>query len=82
MVVVIAGAAIALYQTLGFIVTMSLLVFTLLVVDRAQAVCARRLASAHVLLSLFGTALKSPLDRVLVLSDAEKWEPVFRIRAY
>ena len=32
MVVVITGAAIALYQTLGFIVTMSLLVFMLLVV--------------------------------------------------
>ena len=39
LVVVIAALAIALYQRLGFILTMSLLVFALLVGRRAQATC-------------------------------------------
>jgi hypothetical protein len=66
MVVVISGFAIASYQTLGFLITMSLLVFVLLVVIERQPVhYAAMYAIVLTLLAygLFGKALKSPLER-------------------
>lgn len=68
-VVVATGIAVALYQRLGFLITMSLLVFSLLVlVERRNLV---RAAVYSVGLSvfaywLFGIALKSPLERGLL----------------
>jgi hypothetical protein len=66
MVVVIAAAAIASYQTVGFLVTMSLLVFVLLTVIERQPV---HYAAAYALVltllayALFAKALKSPLEQ-------------------
>ena len=66
MVVVIAGAAVASYQTIGFLITMSLLVFVLLVVIERQPV---HYAAAYALVltllayALFAKALKSPLEQ-------------------
>jgi hypothetical protein len=65
LVVIISGLAISVYQWLGFIVTISLLVFTLLVVVERKNVF--RAAAYSVGLTvmawwLFGTALKSPLE--------------------
>ena len=65
LVVVISGLAISVYQWLGFIVTISLLVFTLLVVVERKNVF--RAAAYSVGLTViawwvFGTALKSPLE--------------------
>jgi len=65
LVVVIAGVATTLYQPLGFILTMSLLVFTLLMVIERKNVL--RAAAYSVGLTMvawwvFGTALKSPLE--------------------
>ena len=66
MVVVIAAAAIASYQTIGFLITMSLLVFVLLVVIERQPV---HYAAAYALVltllayALFAKVLKSPLER-------------------
>ena len=65
MVVVIAGAAIASYQKLGFILTMSLLVFILLVVierRRLHYAAAYAIALTGIAWWVFGTALKSPLE--------------------
>jgi hypothetical protein len=65
MVVIIAGAATAGYQTLGFLLTMSLLVFVLLVAIERQPV---HYAAAYAIgltvfaWWLFGKALKSPLE--------------------
>jgi hypothetical protein len=66
MVVVISGVAIASYQTIGFLITMSLLVFVLLVVIERQPV---HYAAAYALVltllayALFAKALKSPLEQ-------------------
>jgi hypothetical protein len=66
MVVVISGVAIASYQTVGFLITMSLLVFVLLVVIERQPV---HYAAAYALVltllayALFAKALKSPLEQ-------------------
>ena len=66
LVVVITACATALYQHLGFIITMSLLVFTVLVVVERKNVL--RAAAYSISLTLFaywlfGVALKSPLER-------------------
>jgi hypothetical protein len=69
LVVLAAAAAITLYRPLGFLITMTLLVFSLLVlVERRNIVPA---AAYSVGLSvfaywLFGIALKSPLERGLL----------------
>src|SRR5438067_13008853 len=65
MVVVIAGIAITFYQTLGFILTMTLLVFTLLIVVERKPVlnaAAYSIGLTGVAWWLFGTALKSPRE--------------------
>jgi hypothetical protein len=65
MVVVIAGIAITFYQTLGFILTMTLLVFTLLIVVERKPVlnaAAYSIGLTMIAWWLFGTALKSPLE--------------------
>ena len=64
-VVVITAIAVASYQTLGFLVTMSLLVFVLLVVIERQPVhyaAAYAIALTGIAWWVFGTALKSPLE--------------------
>jgi len=64
-VVVIAGVAISVYQWLGFIVTMTLLVFTLLVaIERKNIIRAAAYSLGLTLIAwwVFGTALKSPLE--------------------
>ncbi len=66
LVVGITAVAVALYQTLGFIVTMVLLVFTLLVaVERRNLVRAAAYSIGLTLFAywLFGIALKAPLER-------------------
>jgi putative tricarboxylic transport membrane protein len=65
LLVIISGIAISVYQWLGFIVTISLLVFMLLVVVERKNVL--RAAAYSVGLTViawwvFGTALKSPLE--------------------
>jgi len=65
-VVVIAAAAIASYQTLGFVITMSLLVFVLLVVVERQPVhyaAAYAIGLTGLAWWLFGKALKAPLEQ-------------------
>jgi hypothetical protein len=67
-VVVITAAAIALYQTLGFLITMTLLLFTLtFVAERRPPLHAAAFSIGVVALTylLFGVALKSPLERGL-----------------
>jgi Tripartite tricarboxylate transporter TctB family len=66
LVVVITAVAVALYQTLGFLVTMALLVFTLLaVVERRNLVRAALYSVGLTVFAywLFGIALKAPLER-------------------
>jgi hypothetical protein len=65
LVVLIAGIATMLYQWLGFILTMSLLVFTLLmVVERKNVIRAAAYSLGLTMIAwwVFGTALKSPLE--------------------
>jgi len=68
LVVVIAGAAVLAYRPLGFLITMALLVFALLVVIERRRLA---FAAAHSIVLtlfaywLFGKALKSPLERGL-----------------
>lgn len=65
-VVVIAAGAAASYQTLGFIITMSLLVFVLLVVVERQPLhyaAAYALGLTFMAWWVFGKALKAPLER-------------------
>ena len=65
LVVLIAGIATMLYQPLGFILTMSLLVFTLLmVVERRNVLRAAAYSVGLTMIAwwVFGTALKSPLE--------------------
>ena len=68
-VVVITAIAVASYQTLGFLVTMSLLVFVLLVVIERQPVhyaAAYAIALTGIAWWVFGKALKAPLERGLL----------------
>jgi hypothetical protein len=65
LVVLIAGAATSVYQWLGFIITMTLLVFTLLVaVERKNVLRAAAYSIGLTVIAwwVFGTALKSPLE--------------------
>ena len=65
LVVAIAAIATTLYQWLGFILTMSLLVFTLLmVVERKNLLRAAAYSIGLTMIAwwVFGTALKSPLE--------------------
>ena len=69
MLVLITAAAVALYRPLGFLITMSLLVFTLLVVvERRNLLIAAAYSIGLTLFAywLFGKALKSPLERGLL----------------
>ena len=66
LVVIITAVAIALYQRLGFLVTMSLLVFALLaVVERRNLLLAAAYSIGLTLFAywLFGKALKAPLEQ-------------------
>ena len=66
LVVIITACATALYQELGFIITMSLLIFTMLVVVERKNVLRAAAYSVGLTLFaywLFGVALKSPLER-------------------
>jgi putative tricarboxylic transport membrane protein len=66
LVVIITAVAIALYQRLGFLVTMSLLVFALLaVVERRNLLLAAVYSIGLTLFAywLFGKALKAPLEQ-------------------
>ena len=68
-VVLAAAAAITLYRPLGFLITMTLLIFSLLVlVERRNAVraAAYSLGLSAFAYWLFGVALKSPLERGLL----------------
>ena len=74
-VVLIAAIATALYQPLGFILTMSLLVFTLLaVVERKNLLRAAAYGIGLTMIAwwVFGTALKSPLERGILGAMPEK----------
>src|SRR3954464_14963017 len=69
MVVLIAGVCVTFYQTLGFILTMTLLVFTLLiVVERKPALNAAAYSIGLTMIAwwVFGKALKSPLETGLL----------------
>jgi Tripartite tricarboxylate transporter TctB family len=69
LVVLITAAAIFAYQRLGFLVTMSLLVFTLLIViERRNVLIAAAYSITLTLFAywLFGKALKAPLERGLL----------------
>jgi hypothetical protein len=69
LVVVIFAAAIAGYRVLGFLLTMSLLVFALLVgVERQRVLPAAAYSIGLALFAywLFGVALKAPLERGLL----------------
>lgn len=69
LVVAITAAAVVAYRHLGFLVTMSLLVFALLViVERRKALVAAAYSVGLTLFAywLFGKALKSPLERGLL----------------
>jgi hypothetical protein len=66
LVVLITGAAVAVYRPLGFLITMSLLVFLLLViVERRNALIAAAYGIGLTLFAywLFGKALRSPLEQ-------------------
>jgi hypothetical protein len=65
LVVIISAIAISLYQILGFIITMTLLVFALLVaVERKNLFRAAAYSIGLTMIAwwVFGTALKSPLE--------------------
>ncbi|MET0632454.1 MAG: tripartite tricarboxylate transporter TctB family protein [Xanthobacteraceae bacterium] len=69
LLVVITAAAAALYQPLGFLITMTLLVFSLLVVVERRNVLHAAVYSIGLTVFaywLFGKALKSPLERGLL----------------
>jgi len=68
-VVLITAVAVGSYQTLGFVITMTALVFALLVVVERRNVLAAVAYSAGLTLFtywLFGKALNSPLERGLL----------------
>jgi Tripartite tricarboxylate transporter TctB family len=65
----ITAVAVSFYQSLGFLITMALLVFTLLVVVERRALLNAALYSVGLTLFaywLFGKALKAPLARGLL----------------
>jgi Tripartite tricarboxylate transporter TctB family len=65
-VIAITAAAVALYQWLGFLITLVLLLFTLIVVaERRNALAAAAYSLGVVALTylLFAVALKTPLER-------------------
>ena len=69
LLVLITAVAVASYQTLGFLITMALLVFALLVVVERRNVLIAAVYSVGLTLFaywLFGKALKSPLERGLL----------------
>lgn len=69
LLVVITAAAVAAYRPLGFLITMALLLFALLVlVERRNALIAAGYSVGLTLFAywLFGKALKSPLERGLL----------------
>lgn len=69
LVVMITAGAVAAYRPLGFLITMALLVFALLVVvERRNALAAAAYSIGLTLFAywLFGKALKSPLERGLL----------------
>lgn len=69
LLVLITAAGVASYQTLGFLITMTLLVFALLVVvERRNVLIAGAYSIGLTLFAywLFGKALKSPLERGLL----------------
>jgi len=69
LVVMITAAAVAAYRPLGFLLTMTLLVFALLVLVERRNILVAAAYSAGVTLFaywLFGKALKSPLERGLL----------------
>ena len=69
LVVLITAVAVAAYQPLGFLITMAVLVFALLVlVERRNALIAAGYSIGLTLFAywLFGKALKSPLERGLL----------------
>ena len=69
LLVLITAAAIAAYRPLGFLITMALLVFALLViVERRNALIAAAYSVGLTLFAywLFGKALRSPLERGLL----------------
>ena len=69
LVLIITGAAVAAYQWAGFLITMAVLVFALLViVERRSALKAAAYSIGLTLFAywLFGRALKSPLERGLL----------------
>ena len=69
LLVLITAAAVVAYRPLGFLITMALLVFTLLVlVERRRALVAAAYSVGLTLFAywLFGKALKSPLERGLL----------------
>jgi Tripartite tricarboxylate transporter TctB family len=69
LLLLITAIAVASYRTLGFLVTMSLLVFALLVVvERRHLVRAAAYSVALTIFAywLFGIALKAPLERGLL----------------
>jgi hypothetical protein len=68
-VMVITSAAVALYTKLGFLITMALLVFALLVVIERRHLLRAALYSVGLTLFaywLFGKALRAPLERGLL----------------
>jgi hypothetical protein len=68
-VVLITAAAVALYTRLGFLITMTLLIFVLLVVIERRHVVPAALYSIGLTLFaywLFGKALRAPLERGLL----------------
>ena len=68
-IVAITAVAIALYQTLGFLITMALLLFALVFGAERRIVLAAAAFSAGVVALaylLFGVALKIPLERGIV----------------
>lgn len=69
LVVLVTGIAVAAYQALGFVITMTALVFTLLVlVERRNVLAAAAYSVGLTLFTywLFGKALNSPLERGLL----------------
>jgi len=69
LVVAITAVAVGAYQALGFVITMTALVFALLVVVERRSVLAAAAYSAGLTLFtywLFGKALNSPLERGLL----------------
>ena len=69
LLVLLTAAAVLLYQRLGFLLTMALLVFSLLVVVERRKLMPAALYSVSLTLFaywLFGKALKSPLERGLL----------------